>query len=151
MRNVYFTSFQRSHGLPERLVRYSCAVQWPAGYENIPRVEWTLILDNAGKWIRPREFVAAASHYGEDPLVLYRSALLAQYEQRRIAARQWLEAQVCDFAMLCWCPYDRAAQRQLGEFGTFVCHTDILAEFMEKALGCQVWRDSDRRLMKALS
>jgi hypothetical protein len=143
VKNVCFTSFQRSHALACPL--YSVAVQWPRGYEHIPRVEWALILDSNGKWIRPREFLDQV-----EPLAAYRAALMAQYESRIFQAKLWLDAQPDSFAMLCWCPYDRAAQRQLEEHGTFVCHTGVLAEFMERRLDCQVWLDGDRRRMKAL-
>lgn len=145
MRNVYFTSFQRSHDLPNGVTRFSVAVQWPKGYEDIPRIAWALITDETGKWIRPREFVSDVH-----PLASYREALMEQYQERLPQAQAWLFNHPGDIAMLCWCPYDRAAQRQLGDFGTFVCHTGVLAEFVDAQLGCQVWLDADRRLMKAL-
>lgn len=137
------TSFQRSHGLE---AVFSAAVYQPKGY-NYPKAEWADIRRD-GAWTRPRDFI------GEDePLLQYHHALLNLYSQRREEISLWL-AEVGtfwrEFVLCCWCPYDRAAQRQLQEHGSFVCHTAVIGEALELWHGVQVFYDSDRRNMKVL-
>ena len=138
------TSFRCSHNLE---AVWSAAVYQPKGY-HYPKAEWADIRDENGKWTRPRDFIGE-----EDPLLAYRQALLNLYASRTNVVAQWL-AQVStfwgEFALCCWCPYDRAAQRQLQEHGSFVCHTAVIGEHLEQHHGVQVFYDNDRRLMKVL-
>ena len=143
MRNVYLTSFFRSHELPA--VPHSCAVYPPKGYEHLPKVAWTDIRDDTGRWIRPRDFIMQPR-----PLQAYRDALYAQYLGRLDEARAWAQGLIWDVALCCWCPYDKAARRQLEQFGSFVCHTAVISEFVENELGLRVWEDGDRRRMAVL-
>lgn len=141
--NVLLTSFQRSHNIGHPAC--SVAVYQPEGYA-LPKVEWADI--RRGKvWTRPRDFIAEP-----DPLAAYHQSLLDLYRTREDQIRQWIEANGrfwTTMALCCWCPYDRAAQRQLGEHGSFVCHSAVVGEILEE-LGVRVWYDSDRRLMKVL-
>lgn len=143
--DIYLTSFRLSHGLAPHIVKMSVAMYPPKGYEHIPQLSWALIADEHGQWIRPRNFVTE-----EQPLQAYHDALYAQYKSRLGEAVAWSEQLSNDVALLCWCPYDRAAQRQLGDFGSFVCHTAVLSEFIFKELGLAVWEDGDRRHMAVL-
>lgn len=145
MKNVYLTSFFKSHGLPDGVVPYSAAVYQPKGY-GYPKVPWTDIRPDGGQWIRPREFLSEAN-----PLDGYRKALLDLYGGRKDEACAWRDSLAHDVALCCWCPYDRAAQRQLGDFGSFVCHTAVLGEFIYNELGVAVWEDADRRKMAVLT
>ena len=144
--NVHITSFQRSFGL--RMPLLSVAMYQPQGY-NFPRLDWALIGNPDGSdWIRPRNFIG-----NHNPLQDYREALWARYDSRLAVATSWAEYIAADYysvAFCCWCPHDRAAQRQMGEHGSFVCHTDVLGEWMESRLGIRVWYDSERRHMKAI-
>jgi hypothetical protein len=139
------TSFRRAHvaGAPV----YSAAVYQPKGYA-LPKADWTDIRVPAGDWIRPREFLGEP-----DPLRAYAEALVRLYDSRIDAAREWFERVGREYhacALCCWCPYDRAAQRQLAEFGSFVCHTGPLGWWIENRLGVRVWNDTDRARMKAI-
>jgi hypothetical protein len=142
---VYLTSFFESVKLPDSVEVYSAAVYQPSGYK-YPKADWTDIRDQTGKWIRPREFLG-----DDDPAYSYYVAMLEHYRNRRNDAVAWLESVTdpynTDIALCCWCPYDKAAQRQLREFGTFICHTGPLGEFLAEELGMDVWYDTDRRMM----
>lgn len=145
MKNIYLTSFMRSHSLPPGVVPYSAAVYQPKGY-SYEKVAWTDIRPAGGQWIRPREFLSE-----DEPLDGYRQALLSLYGSRKEAAVAWRDSVPHDVALCCWCPYDRAAQRQLDQFGSFVCHTAVLGEFIYNELGVAVWEDADRRKMAVLT
>lgn len=145
MRHVYLTSYLRSHALPEGVTAYSCTVYPPRGYEHYPKIVWTDIR-NGGAWTRPRNFIGLP-----DPPAAYHDALYALYVTRLDEARAWAASLLSDVALCCWCPYDRSAQRQLEDHGSFICHTEVLAEFIERELGLRVWLDFDRRRMKALA
>lgn len=145
IRNVYLTSFRQSHSLPAGVVPYSAAVYQPRGY-SYPKVAWTDIRRESGEWIRPRQFLHA-----ERPLEAYRDALLKLYESRLLQAQTWAEQTEHDVALCCWCPHDRAAKRQLEEWGSFVCHTAVLSEFIYKRLLIAVWEDGERRHMAVLA
>jgi hypothetical protein len=139
---IYLTSFFKSDELPEDVQRWSAAVYQPRGYK-FPKADWTDIRDETGKWIRPREFLAA-----RNPAEAYFDAMLAHYVRRIDAARSWLgELGLADAALCCWCPYDRAAKRQIEEFGSFICHTGPVGFFLENSLGVAVRYDDDRERM----
>lgn len=141
---VYFTSFFKAKDLPEGVIPYSAAVYQPKGF-NFEKVAWTDIRKD-GKWTRPREFLDCPN-----PLHGYREAMLDLYESRYEEALEWANSLREPVALCCWCPYDRAAQRQLKDFGSFVCHTAVLSEFCSERLGLPVWEDSDRRRMSVLT
>ncbi len=148
--NVLITSFQRSHDLQQLLMpTFSVAMYQPKGY-TLPRVDWALIGHPDGSdWIRPRNFIGHPK-----PLESYREALMERYEARIFDAKLWFDGMAQTghqaVAFCCWCPYDQAAQRQMGEHGSYVCHTDVLGEYIEKRLQIRCWFDSDRRHMKAI-
>lgn len=145
MRNVYLVSFRRSHDLPQGVLACSAAVYPPRGYEHYPKVDWVDIR-RQGRWIRPRDFI-----HEQNPLDAYRLALLSLYHSRLEDAKHWASRLTTDVALCCWCPYDQAAQRQLEQFGSFVCHTAVVGEFIDAHLGLQVWEDADRRRMAVLT
>lgn len=120
---------------------YSAAVYQPKGYK-YPKVAWTDIRDASGKWTRPREFL---DH--DDPALAYFDAMLAHYDARLDEAREWAQNAPDKVALCCWCPYDRAAKRQIEEFGSFICHTGPLGLFIEDRLGVTVTYDIDRDKM----
>lgn len=136
---IYLTSFFKAKELPDDVTRYSAAVYQPAGYR-FPKAEWTDIRDSDGEWIRPRNFLTSA-----EPHQAYRERLLRLYHSRISEAQRWLETQGFQSASLhCWCPYDKAAQRQLKEWGSFICHTAVIGEFLSTELKVPVWYDADR-------
>lgn len=137
--NVYMTSFFKVNddNTPEEFVPHSVAVYQPKGY-TLPKIAWTDIRKD-GKWIRPREFMDDPS-----PAEAYWSAILDHYDTREDEAWEWYETAPEYLAMCCWCPSDRAAQRQLKEFGSFICHTGPLGEWLESRLGVHVSYDEDR-------
>lgn len=144
MNNVYLTSFLRSHSLPPGVVPYSAAVYQPKGYD-YAKVVWTDIRRQDGEWIRPRQFIDC-----DAPLAAYRAALMRLYAERLDDAIVWRDATPHDVALCCWCPHDKAAKRQLEQWGSFVCHTAVLSEFIHDRLGVAVWEDGERRHMAVL-
>jgi hypothetical protein len=142
---IYLTSFKRSGELPDHVERFSAAVYQPKGF-SYRKAEWTDIRNPEGTWTRPREFVN-----DPNPALAYRNTLLSIYSSRIFAASTWLSSLEGDAALLCWCPYDRAAVRQLKEWGSFICHTAVLAEFLSVDLKTPVWLDSDRLFMTVLT
>lgn len=143
---IYLTSFFKSKELPEHVERYSAAVYQPKGY-TFPKVDWTDIRDSTGAWTRPRNFVD-----DEFPAQSYRESLYALYLSRIHTAREWVDLLVRrDAALCCWCPSDKAAQRQLEEFGSFICHTAVLGEFISTEFSVPVWYDADRVRMSVLT
>lgn len=143
---IYLSSFKDSINLPEGVELWSAAVYQPKGYE-LPKAEWTDIRDKSGMWIRPREFIST-----DNPPGAYREALYQLYNSRMITALQWYnKVRDRDVALLCWCPYDKAAQRQLEEFGSFICHTAVLGEWLNSTTGAVVWYDSARLQMLPLT
>ncbi len=111
----------------------------PKGF-NLPKVAWTDIRRDGGEWIRPRLFIEE-----ESPLDAYWEAIINHYYTRRTAVEEWLAGVQTPVALCCWCPYDRAAKRQLEEFGTFICHTGPLGDFLAFEYDVPVWYDEDRR------
>lgn len=144
MYSVYFTSFKKSIYLPDHVIPYSAAVYQPKGFK-YEKINWTDI--RRGKdWTRPRDFLGE-----ENPLSAYRKSLMDLYESRLEEAIIWRDSLTSDVALCCWCPYDKAAQRQIEIFGSFVCHTAVLNEFVTKHLWLPTWEDSDRRSMAVLT
>lgn len=144
MNNVYLSSFFRAKQLPEGVVPYSAAVYQPSGYA-FPKVAWTDIRKN-GAWIRPRNFL-----HEDNPVKAYHDALYDHYRTRTEEAVEWAKTCDHDVALCCWCPFDKAARRQLKEWGSFICHTAVLSEFVYNELGVPVWEDGDRRHMAVLN
>lgn len=138
---VLMTSFFESKKL--NLPLFSAAVYQPRGF-SYPKICWTDIRDESGNWIRPREFLSFL-----DPAQAYWNAMLDHYDSRLDKALKWkTENQDLDTAALCcWCPFDRAAQRQLKEFGSFICHTGPLGHWIETRLEIPVFYDFDRLRM----
>jgi hypothetical protein len=145
MTHVYFTSYRRMGYLPEGVRPFACTVYPPKGFEEIPKAPWTDIRDSHGEWVRPRRYVDQPN-----PLKAYREALLSQYVGRIFEAKLWSDLHPYDVAFLCWCPYDRRAQEQLELHGSYVCHTSVLAEFIEIKLFIRCWLDTDRNHMAGL-
>lgn len=142
---IYLTSFFRVKELPDGVRAYSAAVYQPKGH-TLEKVAWTDIRNDRGEWTRPRNFLSS-----DRPLAEYRESLYAIYYDRIDEARRWLDSlDGQPAALCCWCPFDRAAQRQLREFGSFTCHTAVIGEFLEE-LGQRVWYDTDRLRMSVLT
>lgn len=126
---------------------YSIAVYQPKWLPQLPVTRVFDIRDANGSWIRPRDFMPE----GHDPtlpsdelLKRYRDALLGLYVSRRKAIGEFLhDHEGHRLTLCCWCPYDKAAQRQLHDYGSFVCHSAVVQAYLEVA-GVTVLRDLDR-------
>jgi hypothetical protein len=106
--------------------------------------------DGIGMWTLPRYFVftdraGKQTNTNEDVLQRYRDRLLGMYEARLKGAR-FPDVLHEDIALCCWCPYEKAAKRQLETYGTFVCHSVAVEAFLQKH-GIEVVRDKDRERM----
>lgn len=149
---VYLTSFKRWHSpdVAEYLnfdpnnppARFSIAVYQPHWYPPLPKLDLFDIRSEAGAWIRPRLFEGQS-----DPLYRYHERLLLLYRQRRHNGDNTdITLRKRDAVLCCWCPYDKAAKRQLEEHGSFVCHSWPVESFLRE-LGIDVVRDTDRERM----
>lgn len=142
---IYLTSFFRSDELPDSVEKWSAAVYQPKGYD-FPKAGWADIReDKTGEWIRPRMFEGHPN-----PRTAYRDWLYQEYMGRKEEAMIWLYGLEGDAALMCWCPRDKAAQRQLKDWGSFICHTAVIGEFLHKEFDVPVWYDSDRLNMTVL-
>jgi len=136
---ILMTSFFDSNKLD--MEKWSVAVYQPSGYD-YPKVDWADIRVQ-GQWIRPRLFLS-----DPDPAAAYWRFMTTMYESRIREAHEWLQDYYThDLAMCCWCPHDRAARRQLEEFGSFICHTGPLAAFLRDKCGVEVALDKHRERM----
>jgi len=142
---IYLTSFKKSTGLPTGIGKWSAAVYQPKGF-NYPKASCFDIRDFTGRWIRPREFIAE-----KEPLFMYRRTLLKLYKSRAKKILNWLGNTKGDVALCCWCPYEKAAQLQLEEWGSFVCHLFVVGEYLADYTEELVWYDSDRLHMAVLT
>jgi hypothetical protein len=153
MSEIYLTSFLRSKNLPEEVVPWSGAVYQPKGF-SFPKADWADIRDGTGDWIRPRRFADFPT-----PRLAYRAALLDHYGARKTEAVEWLNANSQHkLALVCWCPYERAAIRQLKDWGSFICHLSVAGEFLSTLNhkdgleeNWSVWYDADRLSMTVLT
>jgi len=116
---------------------WSAAVYQPKGY-NFPKAAWADIRDSSGAWIRPRNFLDSS-----DPAAAYFERMYEHFMARSFDIAEWYSA--CDGVpgLCCWCPYDKAARRQLAEFGSFICHTGPIAAVLTD-LGYEVVLDKAR-------
>jgi len=142
---IYLTSFRKSVDLPPEFDTWSAAVYQPKGF-NYPKAKCFDIRTEAGLWIRPRLFASASQ-----PLICYRASLLTLYKSRAKEILRWLTGVGGEAALCCWCPYEKAAQRQLKEWGSFVCHLSVVGEYVTDYTEETVWYDSDRLQMAVLT
>jgi rhodanese-related sulfurtransferase len=151
---------------------YSIAVYQPRGHSPLPKLDLFDIREG-GKWVRPRDFLEGdvqpsgmtgvledTAVRGPDKELLHRyhDHLLSLYRRRWQQAQEGgqvgyevaellpLLSKDASVAFCCWCPYDRAAQRQLKDYGSFVCHSWVVESFLG-AMGVEVVRDLDREKM----
>jgi hypothetical protein len=139
---VVLTSFKHYHEtLSEAMEGRSVAVYQPKWYPPLPKLD-VFDIRQDGKWTRPRDFIN-----DNQPLAAYEAALYGMYVERLTPL---YDLELPDpVALCCWCPYDRAAKRQLKEHGSFVCHTEVVGTVL-KELNFQVLKDEDRARMKVL-
>ena len=149
---VYLTSFKKNHEeQQEGDTPWSIAVYQPKWLPALPETRVFDIRDD-GAWVRPRDFLTP----GHDPTLpdielikRYRDKLLGMYAERRDEIGDFLRVAGDVVCLCCWCPYDKAAQRQLHDYGSFVCHSAVVELFLDIA-GVEVMRDDDRKDMVVL-
>lgn len=148
---IILTSFQQRHLMKDILKQwqpkwkaYSIAVYQPQWFDTLPKCSAFNILDKNNIWIRPRNYEKFRK-----PLVQYGQDLYELYHTRRARIERWLTLiQKYERVYLCcWCPYDRAAQRQIKQHGTFVCHSAAVEWFLRENFGIVCIRDNDRDKM----
>lgn len=150
---IYLSSFQKAQKWEFKNPHncFSIAVYQPKWVKPYQEASVFNILDANGDWIRPRNFIPE----GHDPtqpdnqlLGRYFDALLEHYDRRRPQIEEWLASHtVRRVNLLCWCPYDRAAKRQLKDYGSFVCHSAAVGFYLQEFLGQRVQLDTDRKRM----
>ena len=168
---VYLTSFKRWHqpnpnddiAGPDIAIgrAYSIAVYQPDWFPQLPKLNLFDIRDENKQWVRPRNFMPAFEFASGDLdtdvgnpnapnqelLKRYHDTLVGIYEERwHRGDNTDILLREQDTALCCWCPYDKAAQRQLEDYGSFVCHSWPVETFL-KGLGVEVVRDADRGRM----
>ena len=144
----YLTSFRMRHEL-HKVELYSAAIYQPKGY-NYPEADCFKITGKDGRWIRPREFIQY-----KNPVSAYTDALMRLYDSRSLKISKFLkrsDAANSNIALCCWCPYERAAQRQLKEWGSFICHLSVIGWWLHyRYKKIPVWLDRDRLQMTVLT
>lgn len=121
---------------------WSGAVYQPKGYD-FPKAQWMDIRPGGDKWIRPREFM----HWAQ-PEQGYLLALFDLYDFR-LESTEWGDPAVWLHNVVqggdkvaCWCPNERAARRQIEEFGSYICHLSVVKAWVEERLpGIVEWVD----------
>jgi hypothetical protein len=147
---IFLTSFKRYFDSKCAVPGYSIAVYQPRWYPKLPKIDMFDIRDENGQWTLPRNFVIF-DEFGEqknsdmDVLRDYHDTLVAMYHTRFKILGSIPEI-TKDAALCCWCPYEKAAKRQLEHYGTFVCHSMAVETFL-KEIGIEVVRDKDREKM----
>ncbi len=142
MANIFMTSFRESRRLRGELRQwefYSVA-RWQPRELNYRELPQLAAFRQDGSPLRLRDF--------DDPLEGYRKEYLAGLEDMRSVILPLLERIMSyprgkHLAFCCWCPHSKASQNQLAAFGTFACHTMLLAGWLEQA-GFSVALDLDR-------
>ena len=153
MMTVYLTSFKR-YFESKCMPGYSIAVYQPRWYQQLPKIDMFDIRDATGQWTLPRNFVVVdgsgkQTNSDMDVLRAYHDTLVAMYHERYKVPGSFPEI-TKDVAFCCWCPYEKAAKRQLEHYGTFVCHSMAVETFL-KEIGINVLRDKDREKMVRLT
>jgi len=123
MHRIEAVSFFDTKGLENV---WSGAVYQPKGY-TFPKVDWMDIRDDDGLWIRPNRYL----HYPQ-PAQGYLLNLYSHYQTRRYAADWWVDNLRHDETnyVACWCPNERAAVKQINDFGTYICHLSVVEVFI---------------------
>ncbi len=82
--------------------------------------------------------------FGGDVQAFY-GAVSSLFQTRLYEIEQWLEQSTDSYPSIlcCWCPYSSVSRAQIKEFGTFVCHSEVLAPLLG-GYGIEVFRDPDR-------
>lgn len=129
MANIFMTSFQESRKLGDRFECYSVA-RWQPRSFNYPDLPQLAAFRQDGSPLRLRDF--------DEPLEGYREEYLSGLEDMRPVIVPLLEGIVHQprskhLAFCCWCPHSQASREQIVEFGTFACHTLLLAGWLEQA------------------
>ena len=139
-KTVLLTSFQQSRQDQgqDPYLRFSISRWQPAGFA-YPELSFLAPWDAAGRPIRLRDFAGSLSGYHD--------ALWQRLVEQRDKVEEFLDylSEYSQFALCCWCPYSRPAQRQIKQFGTFVCHSMVVKPFLEQYPGVSVQLDDDRR------
>jgi hypothetical protein len=153
MMTVYLTSFKRYFDMKCAIPGYSIAVYQPRWYPKLPKIDMFDIRDDTGRWTLPRNFVVldeSGKQKNSDVEVIqnYHDKLVEMY-RTRFKVLGSLPEVMGDAALCCWCPYEKAAKRQLEHYGTFICHSMAVETFL-KRIGIEVVRDKDREKMVRL-
>jgi len=122
---VLITSFKMSTQYKYTFKVFSVARFQPQGF-SYPKLSFLAAKGPDGKKLLLRDFV--------NPLEGYKRALYAGFTARKRQVQKWLDGLDPDenIALACWCPYSAATQRQLRRFGTFACHTGLIARMINK-------------------
>lgn len=132
---VYLTSFVKS--VEYNCPKYSVARRQPKGF-NYPELKFLAPISSTGEILR-------LSTFPNDPVANYAIALKEAYKYRWDVIKSWLCSLSEDIALCCWCPYSKSTQRQLKEYGVFVCHTGLVGQMIRKwRPDIEVVLDSDR-------
>ena len=122
---VLITSFKMSPQYRYTFNVFSVARFQPKGF-NYPELPFLAAKGPDGEKLLLRDFV--------DPLDGYKKALFAGYTARKRSVKTWLQNLDPDenIVLACWCPYSSSSRRQLARFGTFACHTGLIARMINK-------------------
>jgi hypothetical protein len=137
-KTIYITSFKESVAPIFGDRKFSVAVYQPVGFA-YPKLEWADIRDSSGRWIMPRNFIGY-----KEPLEHYVRHLWRLYQTRAADIYAWSKVARTGDVLCCWCPYEQAAQRQIREHGSFVCHTSVVGLYLNHVMRMNIVYDDDR-------
>lgn len=120
-----FTAFAKiDHNRETR--GYSVARYQPQGFA----LPWLPFLAACNKYAFPLKL----RHF-TDPLTGYPEEYSLWLQRNwKVDVRPWLDSldNTKDIYLCCWCPYSKTSQLQLMTFGTFACHTGLIAKMIAK-------------------
>ena len=123
-----FSSFQDNVGLENR---YSIVRWQPPGYhlEILPFFVSQISLERC-----------------QYSLEAYTKRLQRLFLRRRKAIDEWLGSLPpnSEISLLCRCPYSKVSEEQIQIFGKFMCHSVVVAKYLE-SLGYDVLLDQSRQ------
>ena len=124
--NVLLTSFVFAKTL-KCGNKFSVARTKPAWAKKYKELDFLAPIDKNGKAIR-------LSNYPHNPTGGYAMVLKETYISRWTEISEWLESLKVDeqYVLCCWCPHSKSTKEQIKEFGSFACHTLLIAKLIRK-------------------
>lgn len=142
--NVMLTSFNEAKKL-KCGNKFSVARTKPQWAKNYQELMFLAPFDPEGNAITLRRFP-------HDPTGGYAAELKRAYLSRWHKIDEWLRGLdvTRQYVLCCWCPHSSTSKRQIQEYGTFACHTLLIAKMIRKNRPDLVVKIDDAREQQGL-